>query len=397
MFNTIIKEIKELKADKKIWIGILTVLIMIIIGTSYNRKNSEYTPTEHLGLGIINHDDSIYSDMLLSYFNGSETFSSLISVTAGEEKEVKSAFEQGDLDIYIEIPKDFAMNMIRLEHSPIKVTINISDTTKAILFQNVLKSYEKYIASVEANAVGLYEIMEQDGMDQELIDEINRKASIDFIFTTLGKEEFFSFEPMDQYPTTTLILYYVISLLIMALLYSGLYIGFQILREMKQGTFTRLRTTRTPLYQFLIAKMAILIIILTITTVIALSIILSKPITIMQVIYCLSIVMFSICLSVILSSLFNTTQRFVLAGNLFIFCFIVIGGGIIPVQFLPQSMVTLAKITPNYYMLKGILYMNQGQTDKIGFIMAGLIGISIGMISITLILFGRRSVNYDEV
>ncbi len=396
MFNTIIKEIKELKADKKIWIGILTVLIMIIIGTSYNRKNSEYTPTEHLRLGIINHDESIYSDMLLSYFNGSETFSSLISVTAGEEKEVKSAFDQGDLDIYLEIPKDFAMNLIRLEHSPINVTINISDTTKAILFQNVLKSYEKYIASVEANAVGLYEIMEQDGMDQELIDETNRKVSIDFIFTTLGKEEFFSFEPLDQYPTTTLILYYVISLLIMALLYSGLYIGFQILREMKQGTFTRLRTTRTPLYQFLIAKMVILITILTITTVIALSII-SKPITIMQVLFSLSIVMFSICLSVLLSSLFNTTQRFVLAGNLLFFCFIVIGGGIIPMQFLPQSMVNLAKITPNYYMLKGILYMNQGQTDKIGFIMASFIGISIGMISIALILFGRRSVNYDEV
>ncbi len=396
MFNTIIKEIKELKADKKIWIGILTVLIMIIIGTSYNRNNSEYTSTEHLRLGIINHDESIYSDMLLSYFNGSETFSSLISVTAGEEKEVKSAFDQGDLDIYLEIPKDFAMNLIRLEHSPINVTINISDTTKAILFQNVLRSYEKYIASVEANAVGLYEIMEQDGMDQELIDETNRKVSIDFIFTTLGKEEFFSFEPLDQYPTTTLILYYVISLLIMALLYSGLYIGFQILREMKQGTFTRLRTTRTPLYQFLIAKMVILITILTITTVIALSII-SKPITIMQVLFSLSIVMFSICLSVLLSSLFNTTQRFVLAGNLLFFCFIVIGGGIIPMQFLPQSMVNLAKITPNYYMLKGILYMNQGQTDKIGFIMASFIGISIGMISIALILFGRRSVNYDEV
>jgi len=396
MFNIIIKEMKEIYADKRILIGILTVLIIIIIGTSYNKQNSNATPSEHLKLGVINNDDSTYSDILLTYFNSSETFSSLITVIKGDSGAIKRAFDRGELDIYLEIPKDFAGNMMHLEHSPIQVTLNLEDTTKAILFQNVLKSYEKYIAAVEANAVGLYEIMQRDGMNQELIDKTNRTVSIDLILTALGKESFFSYQPVEQFPTTTLVKYYICSLLVLILLYSGLYTGFQILREMKQGTFTRLRTTKTPLHQFLTAKMALLIMLFTIFTGISLSVIGEKLVVMEGILFSLAISMFCISQAVFISALFNTTQRFVLVGNLMIFYFTIIGGGIIPIQFLPQNMVFLSKITPNYYMLKGMIDLNLGQFQVVNQITIGFLLFSCFLYGIALLLFTQRSVIYDE-
>jgi ABC-2 type transport system permease protein len=397
MFTTIIKEFKELISNKKIWIGILTVLIIIIIGTSYNKQNSESKPADLLKLGVINHDDSTYSNLLLSYFNSSETFSSLINVTMGEEDEVKEAFENGKLDIYLEIPKDFAMNMMRLKHSPINVTLNITDTTKAILFQNVLRSYEKYITAVEANAVGLYDIMEQEGMEEEIILDTNRKISIDLILTALGKETFFSFQPMEQFPSTSLMNYYISSFLVLTLLYGGLYIGFQVLREMKQGTFTRLRTTPMPLYQFLTAKMLLLVMILSVAVATAMSVLTGELITGEGALFSVALAMFSVCMSVFLCSLFNTTQRFVLAGNLLIFCFIIVGGGIIPIQFLPQSMVLISKFTPNYYMMRGIMNYCQGQNSANNRLMILFILISAVMLGMSVILFQKRSVAFDEI
>jgi ABC-2 type transport system permease protein len=397
MRNTIIKEIKELCAEKRIWIGILTVLIIIIIGTSYNKKNNNIEPLEQLKLGVINNDDSSYSDLLLSYFNSSETFSSLITVVLDEGGTVKEAFDKGELDIYLEIPKDFAVNMMKLKHSPINVTLNTMDSTKAILFQNVLKSYERYIAAVEANAVGLYEIMQQDGMDQKLIDDTNRIVSIDLIFTTLGKEAFFSYQPISRFPTTTLLEYYISSVLVMALLYFGLFTGFQILTERKQGTFARLRTTKTSLHRFLVAKIFLIIIILTISFAIALSLIGGKPANVSSGLFCIAVSMFSVCLALALSAIFNTIQRFVLIGNLLIFYFTVLGGGIIPVQFLPQDMLLLSRMTPYYYMMKGIFNVTSGQLSDINQITIGLILLSILLYGIAVLLFEKRSVAYEEV
>lgn len=396
MLNSVMKELKELLVDKKIWIGILLVLIIIIIGTSYNRKIPDSISSKPLKLGVINNDDSTYSELLLTYFNGSDTFSSLIRVIMGGEAAITDSFQKGELDIYLEIPKDFAMNMIRLEHSPIKVTYHIKDTTKALLFQNVLKSYEKYIAAVEVNAVGLYEIMEADGMDREIIDQANVTVSMDMIFTALGKETFFDFQPVEKFPATTILEYYIVSILAMMLMYAGLYVGFRILREMKQGTFTRIQTTQLPLYQFLTAKMLLIIVVFTVVIMIAVNIIGKKGITFEILLFSLSVSLFSVTVSTLLSLFFHTTQRYILIGNLFVFYCSVIGGGIIPIQFLPEDMVRLSKVTPNYYMIKGILLLKQGQNIPAYHIGVGFFVISILLFMASLAVFSRRSVTNEE-
>lgn len=393
MLNTVIKEIKELFSDKRIWIGIFLVLIIIIIGTSYNREKSDIKTEDLLHLGVINKDDSSYSDLLLSYFNGSETFSSLITVILGEEGEIRKAYQNGELDIYIEIPEGFSQNMIRIEHSPIKVRINIEDTTKAILFQNILLSYEKYIAAVEVNAVGLYEIMELGGMDRKLIEEANTEISLDLIFTALGKEAFFTFREIDTFPATRVDEYYMISILVMALMYAGLYAGFRVLKEASLGTLTRVKTTGLPMLRFLSAKMLILTCILSAFTILSLSILKGRW-SIGILFTGISVTLFCVTVSLLLSALFSTVQRYILVGNLLVFYFIVIGGGIIPIQFLPQDIIKLSKFTPNYYILEGIIRLDQGQsgfTYRISLILTVISALSFFL---AIFLFERRKVRF---
>ncbi len=397
MLNTMIKEVKELFADKKIWLGILTVLIIIIIGTSYNRKNVEEMLADHLRLGVINNDDSTYSDLLLGYFRGSETFSNFITVTIGEEQEVKRAFEKGELDIYIEIPKGFAQNMIEIEHLPINVTINIKDTTKAILFQNVLFGYEKFISAVEVNAVGLYDIMELEGADRKLIDDTNVTHSLELIFTALGKEEFFNFQEVASFPKTRISEYYLISILIMGLMYAGLYAGFKLLREVRQGTFLRIKTSRMPLYQFLAAKLIFLSAALAVSVIAAICILSGNKPSYEIGLFGSSLALFCVTMPMLLSAFFETTQRFMLVGNLLVFYFAVIGGGIIPIMFLPQDILRLSRITPFYYMMEGIIRINQGQYEFAGRISLGLLLAALLFFGGTLLFFMRRRVSYEEV
>ncbi|HWT26835.1 MAG TPA: ABC transporter permease, partial [Mobilitalea sp.] len=286
MFNTINKELKELLSNKKIWIGLLTVLIIIIIGTSYNKKNQEAVPSEVLRLGVINNDNSTYSELLLNYFNESKTFSNFVNVVTGDSETIQRAFHKGELDIYLVIPKDFARNMTQIKNSPINVTINIKDTTKAILFQNILTSYAKYITAVEANAVGLYDIMEADGMPQKLVTDTNNTISLDLIFTALGKESFFSYQPVDKFPATTVLQYYIISALFITLLYSGLYVGFSILKEAELGTAARIRTTQTSIFKLISVKMFIMCILLTALASLTFYLMFSGMITVISLLFC---------------------------------------------------------------------------------------------------------------
>ena len=302
---------------------------------------------------------------------GSETFSKLVAVQIGNRNEIQELFKEGKLDIYLEIPEDFAQNMIRIQHSPVQVYLNIEDTTKAILFENILHSYEKYIKAVEVNAVGLYEIMEQKGMDQELIDKTNQRVSIDLIFTALGKEEFFSFHTVEAFPATNVFLYYLISILLMFLLYGGLYAGFQVLKEFQYQTYMRLKTTKTPAFYLIGIKTCLLSMIFTCIIAAFFYRLKGGEDVAYWFLYDIAISVFSVSFAVFLSVIMQTMQRYILIGNLLLFYFIVIGGGIIPIQFLPQGLIRLARITPFYYMLQGMILIVKGQVEAVRGILVG--------------------------
>jgi ABC-type polysaccharide/polyol phosphate export permease len=78
------------------------------------------------------------------------------------------------------------------------------------------------------------------------------------------------------------------------------------------------------------------------------------------------------------------------------FYFAVIGGGIIPIMFLPQDIVQLSKITPNYYMMEGIIRLNQGQPEHALKISMALLAGSVLFFVGTLLFFSRRRVSYEE-
>ena len=234
-------------------------------------------------------------------------------------------------------------------------------------------------------------------MDSSLVTKTNRTVSIDLIFTALGKEEFFNFKPISQFPMTSILHYYIGSVLVMSSLYFGLYAGYQLLKEMQQGTFTRLRTTKTSFPLFVTAKLAVYLGLLTLFTASALFLLSRRALSIDIILSCVAFAMFSICQAVFLCALFGTVQRFILIGNLLLFYFSIIGGGIIPIQFLPQDMLTLSRFTPFYYILRSILNISQGQLRGISTATAGFIMISIGLYCIAVAILHRRSVIHDDI
>ncbi|MDF2589999.1 MAG: hypothetical protein K0S41_3840 [Anaerocolumna sp.] len=358
------KDFKELLVHKKRIVLSFIVLIILIIGTSYHVNKKDVTfSTAKIGFGVIDNDNSSYSKLLLDYFKKSESFSSYINIVQNDSKEIERLFQNGELDIYLEIPKDFAKNMIYMKHLPIKVNINSADTTKALLLKNVLESYEKYIRAVEVNCITLYDLMEQKNMDLDLIYEKNIEISYDLIFTALGKETFFSYNEENEFPSTSLQSYYTYGVIFFVLFYISFYIGFLNIKERKQGIMQRLLSTGLSVNSFLLEKIIFGVIVLSLVIgFFSITFNFDHKVDVnlkMNMFYFIS-VLFCVSFSVFLSECFQDIQVYILSGNVIGFFFNILGGSIIPIMYLPKQIQTLSKFTPNYWFIKIMTSFKQG-------------------------------------
>lgn len=401
MFYLLKKDCKEFLGSKKRIGVILTVLIILIISTYCNMiKRESGSPEAFVQLGIVDQDNSPYSKLLLEYFSESESFSSYINIVQGGSDEIGRAFRNGELDITITIPEKFAENMIYIEHLPVKVMINTQDTTKAVLLQNILESYEKYIRAVEINCVTLYDVMTLSDMESSLIEDKNLEISYDLIFTALGKEDFFRYKETGDFPSTGVLNYYLCAVIAVILIYSGLYAGFQLLREKQQGAVSRLIAAGTSINTILLEKIifsAVIVFIAVYAAYLFPSLYLGNVPSWKTAVIYMAAILSALSFAVMLSGIFQKAQSFMIAGNFVSFLFIVIGGGIIPIMNLPSELVVFAKFTPVYWFIRILLSIQRGMDNRTFLQLTfALFTGSVIFYTLSCLIYSKKSVYLEE-
>ncbi len=395
------KDCKELLVSKKRIVVIAIVLIILIISTYCNvvYKDTK-SKNAFIQFGVVNEDGSAYSKLLLDYFSKSESFSSYINLSQGNKIEIEKAFQDGELDIYLEIPEKFAENMIYMEHIPVKVMINTADTTKAILIRNILESYEKYIRAVEINCVALYDTMTLAQMDSKLIEEKNVEISYDLIFTALGKEEFFQYEETGSFPSTTIMNYLLCAIISTIILYCGLYVGYQLMKEKQQGTLRRLQTTGIPIAVVLLEKILFfsMLLFLALFLINMIPVISNHSQDYVKIgVFYLSSIVFCISFAIFLSGIFHKVQNYMIVCNFISFLFLILGGGLIPIMYLPTEIVALSKFTPLYWFIRTLLMIQNGIDMEVFIrLVLGLLTASVLFYLLSCFAYRSEKVRFEE-
>lgn len=394
------KDLKEVLEDKKRIAILLVVLIIFIISTSYNVRDQKALLVNPIKFGLSDEDRSPYSQMLIEYFRESESFSSYVQIVEGSSEELEHAFYQGEIDLFLQIPKGFTENMMYFDHLPVKVLISKKDVTKAVLLKNILDSYEKYIRAVEVNCMALFDTMKNAGMDNALINKKNIEISYNLIFTALGKEKFFRYLKDSDYPVTSLFQYYYFAILSIFISYMGLYVGFLLMKEKKAGILKRLSSVGTP--TFIILSEKVLFSSVFVFSAISLIYILSavyqgNRISFLFEGVLLFACLFSICFSIFLSGLFYRIQSFMTVGNFIGFLTAVIGGSIIPIMYLPKAFTSMSVLTPNYWFVRTLLLVQKGTDEGLAlkFILS-MAGGALIFLFLSIKLYNREEVYYEE-
>lgn len=388
------KDIKEILGNKKKILMTLVVLIIMIISTSLYVSKQQNISIKKVELGVVNLDTSPYSKLLIEYFKDSDSFSSFITVEEGEEAYIKNKFENGNLDVYLRIPENFADNLMVLNHLPIKVMINGKDTTKAILISNILNSYEKYIRAVEMNCVTLYDEMNSAGFQKDIVNEKNVEISYDLIFTALGKENFFEYKPIGGYEGISLISYYVVAFCSIAMTYLVFTMGLFIRKDMEEKRFDRLFVAGVTVGEFLLEKLLFSFFIISVPIsllYIVGNILLGNSISILSIAEVLIFILFGLTFVILLNCMLKKSSDYILVGNFFCLFAAIFGGGIVPIMYLPDSISKLSYCSPIYWMME--YFLNKEKTSYRSMESFLLLVISICFYFISVYLFKKKEVD----
>jgi len=329
--------------DKKT-VALMIILIAVgLAGVLWAKGPTEGSP---VNVGIIDREDSNMSRLIKNYITEATDFNIYT-----DENTVKTLFDAGELDFYLEIPDNFTSDMIKMKNTPLTVYIDSSQPGRAALFASLLEAYSQYITAVETHIESLSFRMRQEGYENSVIREKNEEISWDLALTAIGKDKFFENEYAKTGKDIPIFDYIVYSILILLVLYYSMLTGRNSLTEYHSGTGQRLRaygigTAKMVLSNtlvrstFLSAMFGIVII--------AMKIFGNIYFPALSVLFIIGLVYFSGLLFSLGGVIIGSAAGYSFISNIMILVATIMGGGIIPVKFLPAAFEGIAQFMPCY-------------------------------------------------
>lgn len=353
--NLFHKEFKQIISNKMFVITWICILVfMCIFMTQDLKSNTQGNATGQSGnkgnikIGLINEDSSKYADMFVEFITQSDELSKSLTMTRDEKKVIEKQFYDGELDAYIMIPDNFINNIIDVNATPLYVKISDKDSVVAVLVSNILKAYQSYVTAIQLNVTTLnHSISELGYSDYHTNLECFSVAYL-LIQEAFEKNSYMDFEPIEEqksYTVASMLIYAAVSIVI---LYGSLFIGIEILKEKSLWVLNRYLISSSSTLKYITVKvlfytLAIYILVFIPTTV---ATVLSKSKMNWSLLLLYLIFIFtSICMSTLLSFLTGEINLYALVSNMLYITSTILGGGIIPLMYLPENLTKLSKYT----------------------------------------------------
>ena len=344
--NNLIKDIKLVLSDKRVLValGCLIVAICVISGTyRYNNVSNK-----GIKIGIVNNDDSRYSKLLLNFFKSNESFSELATIIEDNENTITSEFNSGNIDAYMIIPESFADSLINIENTRIKIRINQEKEVEAVMLKAILNSYEKYVTSVQNNSYGLYKNLKKSGLPKKENMKINFLSSMEMVYMVLDKESFFDYKIVES-NSINIIQSYLYVLIYIFIIFFGVYIGVSFIKEKDKGVFKLYKISKGNWGSLILSKIMIYSLIIDVIVITACKYIcniMKKDMNISVIVLLMLNTMLYVGIMIMLSLIIGDKNSYILIVNSIVMFIIILGGGIIPKQFMPDNLKILVDKLP---------------------------------------------------
>lgn len=398
--NLIYKEFKQIISNKLFvctWIVLLCVLCVFM---TCDFKAPIKDSSSGAVIGIVNNDTSSYSDIFVNFITNSEEFSKLVKVEVGTKEVIEDKFYAGELDAFIELPNNFIKNIVDIKETPLMVKVSDKDTVTAILVSNVLSAYQKYVSSIQLNVTSLYDHLIKLGFTEKKTELTCFSITYVMVQNVFEKDKYLDTVELSDKKVSSIIVYFTYAAITIVIMYGSLFAGIDILKEKSYWVLNRYLITMGSRLGFILTKVlfySTALYLLVLVPSVVTSLVNKTKFNYNIMFLYLVFIVTSVCFSVLLCFLLGNINIYALTGNMLYIVSIILGGGIIPIMYMPDKFVKLARFTPTGLFIKSFISVHNNKTlSEVTTVL--LICLVVCLISVMLSchLFGKGSYKKQE-
>ncbi|MBN2796050.1 MAG: ABC transporter permease [Clostridia bacterium] len=371
MLNLLKKDIKLMINIKKtivIMIGFL--LIFTIFSSMFQDYMQEKRLIDKLNVGIVDNEDSLLSGMLIGHFQNNKEFMSLFTIEVSDETSLLNKFNNNELSAIIHIPVGFTDSLLHFENTPLKIILNSNYPLQNTVLENIMMSYSTYIKAVDVGIYSLYQTLKSEGVDQRELNDINDSFSANMVLTALRRNYLFQHEVIETFPSTTSSQYFVFAIMLLLIIFTATSGASLLSDEIKNNVLIRYKMTGNHFIKFTASKIIVMYLNM-VTLLLPLSIVI-KWMNDELILSSFLLLMLFISLIIVFFSLLALTLGIILIKfdiNLLMATMItmvlgILGGNFIPIQIMPKFIQDISSLTPNYWMLRTCLLLNNNHISN---------------------------------
>ncbi len=355
--------LKNILSDTKKLLVIFIIPFLIMI--SLSGLSAEKEQKSSFNLAIVDKENSFLSRMLIKKVTKEKTLFDFIKFDTMNLQHAKKELEEGELTAILEIPENFSTGLMYMQNYPLKIILNKNDIVNSYLIENLCSSFSEYITSVEVSAASLYEVLIEQGLSVKEAASVNDAASYELISLAIDRKKFFEFIENEEIPSISSVLYNVVSVEILIIFFVGSLFAIELSEEKNKKLLLRIKNIGVSNQTVVCGKL------MSYLTVMVLQIvIIFIPVTFFvnnEQLYSINIIVYSMICSYFILAFWRVIEAFVknkealmFLGSALTLIFAVLGGTFFPIYLMPYSMRSIAKITPNFWLSKYMMYVING-------------------------------------
>ena len=275
----------------------------------------------------------------------------------GEESD-ENLFAEHGVAAVLTLPKDFFYSLYDMRNYTVEITLNANMPIESTIFRSIVSSIMDIISENQQMMWAVHTLQHGE-LDAAARAALYQQASFLIVQDVLGRQGVFSPEQTlsDDAANTALFLYGAI--LSMFLMFIPLCILKTLPEELRIGILPRYLAKGGSLLGFILSKgLAAFLICFLIWVLLT---VLIFPFS-----YGSALLLFFICffaafaLFLFISAIIREPSRSQLTGNVILLLFLVLGGGLYPIQLLPETLQSLSRFTIPYYLSMGLTGVGLG-------------------------------------
>ncbi len=339
----------------------LCFVVFFAMTAIYKDATLEQGVLDQVYVGLVDEENTPLSRVLLQSFKNNEAFSKLFLVEIGSESTLMKRFDENELTAIVTIPAGFTQSLLNYENKSIRILLNPHNTLKNQVLVATLSSFSEYIASVDSATYTAWEVL-QPRLSKDEVVRMNEAYSVEMIGFALKRQQFFDFKPITTIPTASPEAYFVLSIMIILSSFLSIQAALALCSEFETKCLSRILIAPQSKLAFVLSKLASVLVLnggllLSLCVMIALV----TPLSLWSYLPFVAVTLLTFTtFSLFSAALFVRKQLLLNFLSLLFLLFAIIGGNFIPLQLMPETIQMIARMTPNYWLIKWGLFSTQG-------------------------------------